>query len=106
MTTTDDERTLHEFSERLTQALQILDLRFDHTLLLELAEKSSKAVIPDAGAISTFVVGYAAGLAATSGEKEASAAVETAAQTALLVVAHGPTNNEGPADGGWAESAQ
>ena len=105
MTNTSTERTLSEWSERLTQALQILDLRIDHALLLELAERSSKAVIPEAGAISTFVVGYAAGLASTAGRDEAGAAVATAANTALLVV-DAEVAAHTPADDGWTDTAQ
>ncbi|MCU1406074.1 MAG: molybdopterin-guanine dinucleotide biosynthesis protein [Glaciihabitans sp.] len=105
MTDPTTERTISEWSERLTQALQILDLKIDHGMLLELAERSSKTVVQEAGPISTFVVGYAAGLAATSGEKEANAAVKTAANTAMLVV-EAEEAAHAPADAGWTETAQ
>jgi len=105
MSEAPDDRTLAEWSERLTQALQILDLRIDHALLLELAEKSSTRVTPSAGPMSTFFVGYAAGVAATSGVKEARAAVDTAARTALLVVEEG-IEGESPAARGWSDTAQ
>ena len=42
MTTTDDTRALDEWSQRLTQALQILDLKIDHALILELAARASR----------------------------------------------------------------
>ncbi|PRY68479.1 hypothetical protein B0I08_104181 [Glaciihabitans tibetensis] len=105
MTNPDEERALEEWSQRLTQALQILDLRVDNDLLLKLADEASRAVNPSAGPISTFIVGYAAGRAATSGEKEATAAVRTAAQTALLVVEHG-VSDRAPASDGWSDTAQ
>jgi hypothetical protein len=105
MTSLDDEREITEWSQRLTQALQILDLKVDHELLLRLAHESSQEINPSAGPISTFVVGYAAGLAATSGEKEADAAVRTAAHTALLALEHG-LSEKAPASDGWPDTAQ
>lgn len=100
-----DERALQEWSHRLTQALQILDLKIDHARLLDLARRASDEVGPAAGPISTFVVGYAAGLAASSGERESSAAVETATETALRAVEHG-VSDDAPASDGWPDTAQ
>jgi hypothetical protein len=105
MANSDDSRALDEWSQRLTQALQILDLKIDHALLLDLAEKTSRTITPSAGAISTFVVGYAAGLAATSGERESTEAVQTAAHTALLAL-DGGTSEDAPASEGWSDTAQ
>ena len=105
MSTTDETRALEEWSQRLTQALQILDLKIDNALLLDLAEKSSRTITPSAGAISTFVVGYAAGLATTSGERASTEAVQTAANTALLAL-EGGTSEAAPASDGWSDTAQ
>jgi hypothetical protein len=101
--TGDEDRELSQLSRRLTQALQILDLEVDHALLLEVARKSALTVSPNAGAVSTFVVGYAAGLAATSGRKEADQAVRSAAEKALRVLDAG---TEGPESKGWTDSGQ
>ena len=98
-----EERTLSEWSRRLTQALQILDLEVDHKMLVELAEQSSKTVGANAGLISTFVVGYAAGLSKTSGRKAAEDAVRSAADTAFQLAA---TGLDGPDQPGWKDSAQ
>src|SRR5215207_491240 len=84
-----EERTLSDWSRRLTQALQILDLEVDHKLLVELAQKSEQSVSQNAGAISTFVVGYAAGLAAGNGQKGGAEATQAAADTALKLTADG-----------------
>ena len=105
MTTTDDTRTLDEWSQRLTQALQILDLKIDHALILEVAARASRTITPSAGAISAFVVGYAAGLAATSGERASTEAVQTAAHTALLALDDGNSETT-PASDGWSDTAQ
>lgn len=99
----DEERTLSEWSRTLAQALQILDLEVDHPRIVELAERSSGLVSPHAGAISAFLVGYAAGTVKTDGREEASAAVEKAASTVLTVVSKDEETHE---EKGWTGSAQ
>ncbi len=99
----DEERTLSEWSRTLTQALQILDLEVDHPRIVELAERSSSHVSPHAGAISAFLVGYAAGTVTTDGRDETSAAVEKAVKTVLTVVRKDEETNE---QAGWTGSAQ
>ena len=105
-----EERNLSEWSRTLTQALQILDLEVDHKMLVKLAEESSEAVGPHAGLVSTFLVGYAAGLSKTSGRKAAEEAVQTAADTAFELAAIGLNESEDPARKGdqpeWEDSAQ
>jgi hypothetical protein len=103
--TNSDERALEEWSQRLTQALQILDLRVDLELVQRLVDESARSIDPSAGPVTTFFVGYAAGLASTSGEKEATAAVHTAAHTALLALEHG-VSEQAPASEGWPDTAQ
>ena len=82
----DEERTLSEWSRTLAQALQVLDLEVDHPRIVELARRSSGHTSPNAGAISAFMVGYAAGSVTTDGREEASAAVEKAAKTVLTII--------------------
>jgi len=93
------EPELRDWSRQLTQALLILDLQVDRNLLLDLAAESS-AVSPSAGPISTFVVGYAAGLAAATGEKSATAAVESAAAVARQICVKSTVRT------GWVDTAQ
>jgi hypothetical protein len=100
-----DKRALDEWTERLTQALQILDLQVDHASLFDLVAQSSRTVAPDAGPVTTFVVGYAAGIAAASGEREVAAAVQTATETASRALAHG-VSEQAPASDGWSDTAQ
>ncbi len=99
----DEERTLSQWSRTLAQALQILDLEVDHSRIVELAERSSKDVSPHAGAISAFMVGYAAGTVTTDGRDETSAAVEKAANTVMTVIAKDEETQEKE---GWTGSAQ
>ncbi|MHA7218699.1 DUF6457 domain-containing protein [Arthrobacter sp. MDT1-48-3] len=99
----EEERTLSEWSRTLTQALQILDLEVDHPRIVELAERSSQHVSPSAGAISAFLVGYAAGTVTTRNRDEASAAVEKAANTVTTVLRKDEETRE---EQGWTGSAQ
>jgi hypothetical protein len=82
----DEAQILDQWSHRLAQALQLLDLDFDRELILDLAGESSRSVTHAAAPITTLMVGYAAGLAAgagSAGSKEAAgAAVAKSADTA------------------------
>jgi hypothetical protein len=105
MTEHDDEtRILDHWSHRLSHALHILDLQADHAPILELAAESARSVSPSAGAISTFYVGYAAALAATSGHIDAQSAVRSAVEKAMKLCEDG--KEPGPGRGGWTETAQ
>ncbi|BCW18302.1 DUF6457 domain-containing protein [Pseudarthrobacter enclensis] len=109
MAVNDDEaQVLDQWSNRLAQALQILDLKVDQELLLDLARKSADSVIHAAAPVTTFMVGYAAGLDARTGSagsrESAAAAVEKAAQVAFQLCEDG--HDGGPASRGWADTAQ
>jgi hypothetical protein len=104
----DEAQILDQWSHRLAQALQLLDLDFDRELILDLAGESSRSVTHAAAPITTLMVGYAAGLAAgagSAGSKEAAAAaVAKAADTALRLCEDGADG--GPSAKGWADTAQ
>ena len=104
----DEAQVLDQWSNRLAQALQILDLDVDHELLLDLARQSADSVIHAAAPVTTFLVGYAAGLDAgtgSAGSKAAStAAVAKAARVAFQLTGEGADG--GPASKGWADTAQ
>ena len=109
MAVSDEEaQVLDQWSNRLAQALQILDLKVDNELLLDLARKSADSVIHPAAPVTTFLVGYAAGLEAgtgSAGSREASsAAVQRAASVAFGLCDDG--HDGGPASQGWADTAQ
>jgi hypothetical protein len=103
VSTEADDRALEELSQRLTQALQILDLHVDHELLLGLADDTTSAVGPGAGPISTFLVGYAAGSRSTDGKRETTAEVERAVGVARQATLK---TGDGGIDDGWAHTAQ
>ena len=104
----DEMQILDQWSNRLAQALQILDLDVDHELLLDLARKSAGSVTHAAAPVTTFMVGYAAGLQAGTGSAgnrgNAAAAVAKAADTAFQLCEDG--HDGGPARKGWADTAQ
>lgn len=104
----NEAQVLDQWTRRLAQALQILDLDVDQELLLDLARKSADSVIHAAAPVTSFLVGYAAGLDAgtgSAGNREAAAAsVAKAAQVAFQLCEDGA--NGGPASRGWADTAQ
>ena len=104
----DEAQILDQWSQRLAQALQILDLEVDQELLLDLARKSAGTVIHAAAPVTTFMVGYAAGLEARPGSAGAkassAAAISKAAAVAFQLCEDG--HDGGPASKGWADTAQ
>jgi len=94
---------LDDLSRRLTQALQILDLDVDYPLLLDLATDTTRAVGPEGGPISTFLVGYAAGMTRTSDKQSVTDAVERAVTVARQATAK---TGDGGVDDGWVNTAQ
>ena len=99
-----NDQELAQWSRRLTQALQILDLDLDRQLVARLAQDSARAVNPSAAPISALLVGYAAGLASQNGEGTPNEAVQSAAETALQLCEHGVDG--GPDSAGWTTTAQ
>ncbi|WP_255770844.1 DUF6457 domain-containing protein [Pseudarthrobacter sulfonivorans] len=114
MATNDDEaRILDQWTHKLTQALQILDLKLDQELILELARKSADSVTHAAAPITAFLVGYAAALEAgtgSAGSKTAStASITKAADVAFSLCEDArQQGNPHPEPGakGWTHSAQ
>jgi hypothetical protein len=99
----DDPHALDDISQRLAQALQILDLDVDYPLLLDLADATTRAAGPGAGPISTFLVGYAAGMTSTDGKQETSDAVARAVGVARQAT---EKTGGGGVEDGWAHTAQ
>ncbi len=97
-------RELSDWSRTLTQALQILDLEVDSEKIVEVASKSSDSVAPNAGAVSAFLIGYAAGTASTKGRRGADEAVQKAADTVLRVLSGGADDSS--EEDGWTGTAQ
>lgn len=104
----DEAQILAQWSNRLAQALQLLDLDVDQELLLQLARKSATSVTHAAAPVTTFMVGYAAGLEAGTGSAGSKAAsgdsIRRAADVAFQLCDDGADG--GPAGRGWADTAQ
>lgn len=100
----EEENSLRQWSSRLIQALQILDLDFDHGKVIAAANESVESVGPHAGAVSAFIVGYAAGTASTDGRQDIQEAVQAAADKVIELCRHGESG--GPDEQGWTKTAQ
>src|SRR5688572_33002268 len=97
----DEARILAQWSERLADALQIPDLEVDQELLLDLARKSASSVVHAAAPVTTFMVGYAAGLESRMGsgeDRESSAAVVSRAADVAFRLCEEDLNR-GPTEG-------
>jgi hypothetical protein len=104
---------VEQWTRRLTQALQILDLRVDQALVAELAARSSETFGSTSVPVTTFVVGYAAGLSAAAGSVNANEATKRAADVALRLCAEAPPaapqpdgSTKPPDADGWLSTAQ
>jgi hypothetical protein len=107
MTVHDDSALdLDQWSRRLAQALQILDLKVDTQEILQLARKASGSVSPEAGALTTFYVGYAAALDAAGNRagRTPDLAVRDAAATAGRLADEGAHGGQDSV--GWAATGQ
>ncbi len=99
-----DEEILKQWTRRLSQALQILDLEMDNHVVLTVADEAANAVGPMAAPITTFVTGYAAGLAAATGSMSSQTAISRAADV-VISLCQQPAN-ENPDASGWLNTAQ
>ena len=99
-----DEEILKQWTRRLSQALQIVDLNLDNHLVLNVADEAADAVSPMAAPIATFMVGYAAGLAAANPTMPSPAAIARAADIVITLCQQ--PEDENPDASGWANTAQ
>lgn len=83
---------LDQWSQRLSQALQILDLKVEPQEILGMFNRISSQASPGAGALAAFYVGYAAAsdARADKGAKSSDEAVRDAVATAERVAGSGP----------------
>jgi len=99
----EEDKILTEWSRKLVDALQILELDVDQHAVLGLAGKAAHSVLRPAAPLTTFIVGYAAGLAAGGGA-DSKSAVQHATDTALQLVRDSAQG--APSDGGWTSTGQ
>jgi hypothetical protein len=95
-----DDEALQEWSARLAKALGLDDFEVDLKTVLGLAGRAAHAVLRPAAPLTTYVVGYAAGLAAGSGSASSADAVKSATDVAFQLC-----REEMAATGGAPDSA-
>jgi hypothetical protein len=80
-----DERDqlLQQWCERLLAAFELEESRVEIDAVLGLAGKAAHAVVRPAAPLTTFIAGYAAGLAAGSGQASEEVAMRSALALAL-----------------------
>jgi hypothetical protein len=74
----DRQKLLHEWTGKLLEAFEIEGTQVDIDAVLELAGKAAHGVVRPAAPLTTFVAGYAAGLAVGSGQAEEQVAMRSA----------------------------
>lgn len=79
----EDDATLEQWYHRLEDALELDGLALDINAVLGLAGRAAHAVIRPAAPLTTFVAGYAAGLAVGRGQALPDAAIMRATDVAL-----------------------
>jgi len=78
MSRDDEDALLEQWSARLVEALAVEGLDVDIKSILGLAGRAAHSVLRPAAPLTTFVVGYAAGLAVGAGQASSDAAVKSA----------------------------
>jgi hypothetical protein len=81
---------LRDWCARLVEALGATGLAVDVDEVLALAGHAARAVKRPAAPLTTFVAGYAAGLAAGAGQSDPDAAVRAAVETATRLCREEP----------------
>lgn len=81
------EEVLDEWVRTLLQAFEIPDAEIDNNAVLKLAGEAAHAVVRPAAPLTTFIAGYAAGLAAGSGQAPDALAIRSALDLASRVTA-------------------
>jgi hypothetical protein len=74
----DRQKLLHDWTEKLLAAFEIDGTEVDIDAVLGLAGKAAHGVVRPAAPLTTFVVGYAAGLAVGSGQADEQLAMRSA----------------------------
>ncbi|WP_298255326.1 DUF6457 domain-containing protein [uncultured Arthrobacter sp.] len=78
----DRQKLLHDWTEGLLAALELEGTEVDIDAVLGLAGRAAHSVVRPAAPLTTFVVGYAAGLAVGSGQAEEQVAMRSASAVA------------------------
>lgn len=74
----DRQKLLYDWTEKLLAAFELEETKVNIDAVLALAGKAAHGVVRPAAPLTTFVVGYAAGLAVGSGQAEEQVAMRSA----------------------------
>ncbi|MHC6228337.1 DUF6457 domain-containing protein [Arthrobacter sp. MMS24-T111] len=81
------DETLEEWCRALLQAYKLEDVQVDVNAVLSLAGVAAHAVVRPAAPLTTFIAGFAAGLAAAPGREMDTASMEAAMSVARSLAA-------------------
>jgi len=81
------DETLEDWCRALLQAYKLEDVQVDVNAVLALAGVAAHSVVRPAAPLTTFIAGYAAGLAAAPGRESDTASMDAASMDAVLAVA-------------------
>lgn len=90
----DRQKLLQDWTEKLLTAFEIDGTEVDIDAVLDLAAKAAHGVVRPAAPLTTFVVGYAAGLAVASGQAQEEVAMRSAMAVADALCADASTGEE------------
>ena len=82
----EEDELLRQWCSSLADALGVADLDVELKPLLGLAGRAAHGILRPAAPLTTFIVGYAAGLAAGSGKATPAAAIQSATDAAFQAV--------------------
>lgn len=74
----NQDETLEEWCRSLLQAYGLEDVQVDVNAILSLAGAAAHSVVRPAAPLTTFIAGYAAGLASASGNSTEAASIDAA----------------------------
>ncbi|WP_309070167.1 DUF6457 domain-containing protein [Arthrobacter sp.] len=78
----DRDRLLRQWSETLLEMFELEDIEVDVDAVLALAGKAAHSVVRPAAPLTTFIAGYAAGMAVGIGQADSVTAMRSALQAA------------------------
>jgi hypothetical protein len=81
------DETLEEWCRSLLQAYELEDVQVDVNAILALAGVAAHSVVRPAAPLTTFIAGYAAGLASGSGQNTEASSMEDALAVARSLAA-------------------
>jgi hypothetical protein len=90
----DRQKLLHDWTEKLLAAYEIDGTRVDIDAVLGLAGNAAHGVVRPAAPLTTFVVGYAAGLAVGSGQADEALAMRSAMAVADALCAEAAADGD------------